>query len=187
MDGIDTAMEITLLILLPLLIWAVMLYNKLVRDKNHVLAAWSDIDVQLKRRHDLIPKLVEAIQVYAEYEQSTLSHITHLRQTAAATSETLEREKMESALSEQVRSLLLIAEDYPDLKAGQQFLDLLAQLSDVENHIQYARRYYNGSVRNYNVRIDSFPDLLIARSFHFTPARFFELESVVESDPPEIH
>jgi LemA protein len=180
-------MEITLLILLPLLIWAVILYNKLVRDKNHVLAAWSDIDVQLKRRHDLIPKLVQAVQVYADYEQNTLSHITHLRQSAAATSETQERARMESELSAQVKSLLLLAEDYPDLKAGEQFLDLLAQLSDVENHIQYARRYYNGAVRNLNVRIDSFPDLIIARSFQFQPARFFELESVVEADPPEIH
>ncbi len=180
-------MEIALLVLLPLLIWAVLLYNKLISDKNHVLAAWSDIDVQLKRRHDLIPKLVQAVQVYTDYEQTALTHITHLRQTASATSETGKRERMESALSEQVRSLLLIAEAYPELKAGDQFLDLLAQLSDVENHIQYARRYYNGSVRNYNVRLESFPDLLIARSFHFTPARFFELESVVESDPPEIH
>ena len=180
-------MEILLLLLLPLVVWAIIIYNKLVRDKNRVLAAWSDIDVQLKRRHDLIPKLVDAVNIYSRYEQSTLDHITHLRSAAAATATPVERERLESSLSEQVRSLLLIAEAYPDLKAGDQFLDLLQQLSDVENHIQYARRYYNGAVRNLNVRIDSFPDLLIARAFRFLPAAFFELESTVESDPPEIH
>ncbi|AKH21868.1 LemA family protein [Sedimenticola thiotaurini] len=180
-------MEILLLLLLPLIAWAIIIYNKLIRDKNRVLAAWSDIDVQLKRRHDLIPKLVTAVQSYSHYEQSTLDHITHLRSAAAATATPAERERLESGLSEQLRSLLLIAEAYPDLKAGEQYLDLLRQLSDVENHIQYARRYYNGAVRNLNVRIDSFPDLLIARAFHFRPAAFFELESSVEADPPEIH
>ncbi len=180
-------MEILLLLLLPLVAWAIIIYNKLVRDKNRVLAAWSDIDVQLKRRHDLIPKLVDAVHAYSHYEQTTLDHITHLRSAAAATTAPAERERLESGLSEQLRSLLLIAEAYPDLKAGDQYLDLLRQLSDVENHIQYARRYYNGAVRNLNVRIDSFPDLLIARAFRFLPAAFFELESAVEADPPEIH
>ncbi|WP_275096107.1 LemA family protein [Sedimenticola hydrogenitrophicus] len=179
-------MEILLLLLLPLIAWAIIIYNKLVRDKNRVLAAWSDIDVQLKRRHDLIPKLVDAVQAYARYEQSTLDHITHLRTAASATTAPAERGRLESDLNEQLRSLLLLAEAYPDLKAGAQYLDLLQQLSDVENHIQYARRYYNGAVRNLNVRIDSFPDLLIARTFRFHPAAFFELESAVEVDPPEI-
>ncbi|WP_321528599.1 LemA family protein [Sedimenticola selenatireducens] len=179
-------MEIMLLLLLPLVVWAIIIYNKLVRDKNRVLASWSDIDVQLKRRHDLIPKLVDAVQAYSHYEQSTLDHITHLRSAAAATTTPGERERLESGLSDQVRSLLLIAEAYPDLKAGDQYLDLLRQLSDVENHIQYARRYYNGAVRNLNVRIDSFPDLLVARFFRFHPAAFFELESTVEVDPPEV-
>jgi LemA protein len=179
-------MEILLLLLLPLIAWAIIIYNKLVRDKNRVLAAWSDIDVQLKRRHDLIPKLVDAVRAYARYEQSTLDHITHLRSAASATAAPTERERLESGLNEQLRSLLLLAEAYPDLKAGEQYLDLLEQLSDVENHIQYARRYYNGAVRNLNVRIDSFPDLLIASAFRFHPAAFFELESAVEVDPPEI-
>lgn len=179
-------MEILLLLLLPPAAWAIVIYNKLVRDRNRVLAAWSDIDVQLKRRHDLVPKLVEAVRQYADYESSTLDHITHLRSAAAASPTPQERERLEIDLSQQVRSLLLLAEDYPDLKSGEQYLQLLQQLSEVENHIQYARRYYNGAVRNLNVRIDTFPDLLIARLFQFTPARFFELESVVEADPPEI-
>ncbi len=179
-------MDILLLLLLPLLVWAIIIYNKLVRDRNRVLAAWSDIDVQLKRRHDLIPKLVEAVKTYAGYEQSTLDHITHLRSAAAATDKPEERERLEANLNREVGSLLILAEDYPDLKAGQQYLQLLEQLSDVENHIQYARRYYNGAVRNLNVRIDSFPDLLIARLFKYKQARFFELESVLQADPPEI-
>ncbi|MCW8908018.1 MAG: LemA family protein [Sedimenticola sp.] len=180
-------MEIPLLLLLPLVVWAIVIYNKLVRDRNRVLAAWSDIDVQLKRRHDLVPKLVEAIRQYADFERSTLDHITHLRSAAGAARTPQERERLEVDLSDQVRSLLLLAEAYPELKSGEQYLQLLQQLSEVENHIQYARRYYNGAVRNLNVRIDSFPDLLIARLFRFLPARFFELQSVVEADPPEIH
>lgn len=179
-------MEILLLVLLPLVAWAIIIYNKLVRDKNRVLAAWSDIDVQLKRRHDLIPKLVEAVQAYSRYEQSSLDHITHLRSAAAATATPGERERLESDLNDQLHALLLIAEAYPDLKAGEQYLELLRQLSDVENQIQYARRYYNGAVRNLNVRIDSFPDTLVARAFRFRPATYFELESTLQADPPEI-
>ncbi len=175
-----------LLVLLPLLIWAIFIYNKLVRDKNRVLAAWSDIDVQLKRRHDLIPKLVEAVKVYSDYEQSTLKEITRLRTQAEQTPAPGEKGRLEGSLTGHIRNMLLLAEAYPDLKASGQYLDLLQQLSDVENHIQYARRYYNGSVRNLNVRIDSFPDLLIARLFRYRKAEFFELESAVEADPPEI-
>jgi LemA protein len=179
-------MEILLLLLLPLLAWAIVIYNNLVSDKNRVLASWSDIDVQLKRRHDLIPKLIDAVKAYTHYEQSTLTNITRLRSLAAATETPEEREQLESGIGEQVRSLLLIAEAYPDLKAGEQYLDLLRQLSDVENQIQYARRYYNGAVRNLNVRIDSFPDLVVARAFGFRQAAFFKLERAVEANSPEL-
>ena len=157
----------------------------LIRDKNRVLQAWSDIDVQLKRRHDLIPKLVDAVNAYAHYERSTLDEITRLRSDADHTDAPGEKARLEAGLGDRVRELIAVAEAYPDLKASGQYLDLLRQLTEVENHIQYARRYYNGSVRNLNVRIDSFPDLLIARLFRFQQAEFFELESAMEANPPE--
>jgi LemA protein len=175
------------LLSLALLIWAATIYNLLVRDKNRVLAAWSDISVQLKRRHDLIPKLVEAVRAYAGYEQSLLEEITRLRGDSEQVDAPPEKGRIEASLSQRMRALLAVAEAYPELKADGHYLQLLEQLSEVENHIQFARRYYNGSVRNLNVRIDSFPDLLIARPFRFRAADFFELESATEAQPPEIH
>ena len=179
-------MEILMLVFLLLLIWAVVIYNLLVRDRNHVLAAWSDIDVQLKRRHDLIPKLVDAVNAYAGYEKSTLDEITRLRSDAERIADPAEKARLEQGLTGRVRELVVLAEDYPELKASSQFLQLMQQLTEVENHIQYARRYYNGSVRNLTVRIHSFPDLLVARLLRFRTADFFELESAVEAVPPEI-
>jgi LemA protein len=164
-----------ILALIPaaLLIWAIVIYNHLVRDRNRVLAAWSDIDVQLKRRHDLLPKLVEAVKQYAGYEQATLSAIVELRARAAAATKIGERGDLETELGSGIQHLLALAEAYPDLKANQHFLDLQHNITEVENHIQYARRYYNGSVRNLNTRIDSFPDLLIAQAFGYRFADYF--------------
>jgi LemA protein len=164
-----------ILALIPaaLLIWAIVIYNRLVRDRNRVLAAWSDIDVQLKRRHDLLPKLVEAVKQYAGYEQATLSAIVELRARAAAATKIGERGDLETELGSGIQHLLALAEAYPDLKANQHFLDLQHNITEVENHIQYARRYYNGSVRNLNTRIDSFPDLLIAQAFGYRFADYF--------------
>ncbi|MET0089927.1 MAG: LemA family protein [Candidatus Thiodiazotropha sp.] len=156
--------------------WAIYLYNRLVRDRNQVLAAWSDIDVQLKRRHDLLPKLIEAVKQYAGYEQATLSAITELRGQAKDTTDIPERGQLETRLGSHIQNLLAVAEAYPDLKANQNYLELQHNITEVENHIQYARRYYNGSVRNLNTRIDSFPDLLIARLFPYRYAEYFALE-----------
>lgn len=158
--------------------WAVFAYNRLVRDRTRVQTAWSDIDVQLKRRHDLIPKLVEAVRQYAAFESATLSAVTTLRANAGA--DPAATGAAENELSAQVTKLLAVAEAYPDLKANESFLDLQRNLTDVEQHIQYARRYYNGSVRNLNIRVDSFPDSLIARAFGFKPAAFFDYEPAVE-------
>jgi LemA protein len=150
-----------------------------VRDKNRVLAAWSDIDVQLKRRHDLIPKLIDAVKQYAAYESSTLSAITTLRSQSEDATGIDEKGQIEGELSAKLHQLIALAEDYPDLKANHSFLDLQKNLTDVENHIQYARRYYNGTVRNLNIRVDSFPDMLIARFFRFIPAEFFDFDEAV--------
>ncbi len=175
----------TIPLLLPL-IWAVYSYNRLVRDKNRVWAAWSDIGVQLKRRSDLIPKLVEAVQAYSGYERSVLEDVTRLRTDSEAEQNPTGKAGLEAELTGQIKSLIAVAEAYPDLKADSQYLHLLHQLTEVENHIQFARRYYNGSVQNLNVRIDSFPDMLIASLFRFKRADFFELESATEALPPDI-
>lgn len=175
----------TLPLLLPL-IWAVYSYNRLVRYKNRVLAAWSDIAVQLKRRFDLIPKLVQAVQAYSGYERSLLDEVTRLRTDSEAGKSPAEKSAPEKELTGKIKVLIAVAEAYPDLKADSQYLHLLQQLTDVENNIQFARRYYNGSVQQLNVRIDSFPDMLIARLFRFNLAEFFELESATEALPPEI-
>jgi LemA protein len=167
-------------------VWGVVIYNLLVRDKNRVLAAWSDIDVQLKRRHDLIPKLVDAVKAYAGYESHLVEEMTRLRTDAERTEDPSEKGRLEGELTGRVRNLVAVAEAYPDLKASGQYLELLRQLTEVENHIQYARRYYNGAVRNLNVRIESFPDMIIAQAFRFRPARFFELETATERGHPGV-
>lgn len=170
-----TLIIITFIIIVAL-VWAVVIFNKLVNDRNTSLAAWSDIDVQLKRRHDLIPKLVEAVKQYASYESSLLQSVTELRSQAKSIENIAKRENIERELQTQVHKLIAVAEDYPELKASQNFLELQKDISDVENDIQYARRYYNGAVRNINTRIDSFPDLIIARSFKYKHHEYFQLD-----------
>jgi len=169
-------MEFFILLIVAVTAWLTIIYNLFVRDKNRVLAAWSDIDVQLKRRHDLIPKLIDAVKQYAAYESTTLSAITVLRSESVDASGIEKKGQIESQLSTKLHQLIALAENYPDLKANQSFLDLQKNLTDVENHIQYARRYYNGAVRNLNIRIDSFPDMLIARIFQFIPAELFDFD-----------
>ena len=159
-----------------LIVWAVVIYNKLVRDRNRVDAGWSDIDVQLKRRHDLIPKLVDAVQQYASYESSTIAAITELRGEAGEL-DGAARARMEGDISRGLHRLIAVAESYPDLQASDNFLALQRDISAVENDIQYSRRYYNGAVRNLNTRIESFPDIVLARLFRFQAREYFELEA----------
>ena len=173
-------------ILAVCLLWAILIYNRLVGDKNRVLSAWSDIDVQLKRRHDLIPKLVDAVKRYAAYESATLTEVTALRTRSEQSASVAEIGGVESRLGGSVRHLVALAEDYPDLKADDAFLTLQKDLTDVENTIQYARRYYNGAVRLLNTRIDSFPDTLVASLLRFIKADYFELDDTTERDSPPI-
>ena len=170
-----TASIITFVVIITL-VWAIIIYNKLVSDRNTSLAAWSDIDVQLKRRHDLIPKLIEAVKQYASYESSLLQSVTELRSQAKVIKNISERQDVERELQTQVHKLIAVAEDYPELKANHNFLELQKDISDVENDIQYARRYYNGAVRNINTRIDSFPDLIISRFFNYKYHEYFQLD-----------
>jgi LemA protein len=173
------------LVSLGLLAWGIYLYNRLVRDRHRVDAAWSDIDVQLKRRHDLLPKLVEAVRQYAAYEQATLAAVVDLRSRSRETDSPAVKGKLEGEIGSGVRRLIALAESYPDLKTSRSFLDLQQQLSEVEDHIQFARRFYNGAVRIFNTRLDTFPDLLVGRALAYRPREYFELDAPDEREPVE--
>ena len=170
---------IFVILVAALLVWIAVIYNRLVSAKNTVMAAWSDIEVQLKRRHDIIPKLVEAVKQYASYENATITAVTTLRTESQKLQNVSKKQEVETELGKMIHQLVAIGENYPDLKANQSFLDLQYNLTEVEKNIQYARRYYNGAVRNLNVRIESFPDMLIARFFRFLPAEYFDFDETV--------
>jgi LemA protein len=165
--------------------WGIYVYNALVRDRNRVAQSWSDVDVQLTRRHDLVPRLVEIVKGYAGYERALLTSLAELRSRGADVSPA-SRSEVERSVSSGVKQLVALVERYPDLKASQNFADLHAKLVDTENQIQYARRYYNGAVNLFNNRIQRFPDLIIARLASFRPAEFFDLEEPAMADPPKV-
>jgi LemA protein len=170
------------------LLAAIWIYNALVRDRNQVRNAWSDIDVQLRRRHDLVPQLVSAVKAYAEYEKATLTAVTELRSRSEQISHLPEKAAVEDAIEAGLQRLVAVAEDYPDLKADANFRQLQQSLLEVEDHLQYARRFYNGAVRVFNTRIESFPHLLLAAPLRFTPAEFFLAEADERATPSvELH
>ena len=173
-------------IFILVLILAVSIYNRLVRQRNRVLEGWSGIDVQLKRRHDLIPNLVATVKGYARHEEGVLTKVTELRNSAVNAKGTGEKIALETALTQQLRQLFALAEAYPDLKANQNFLDLQNRLSEIEEHLQLARRYYNGTARDMNILVQSFPSNLIAGSFGFKEAEFFEIELDEQRETPEV-
>jgi LemA protein len=148
-------------------------FNDLVAARNQVRAAWSDIDVQLTRRHDLVPSLVAAVQGYAGYERATLTTLTELRGRAIAAASLADKAQAEGELARQIDRILALQERYPDLKASGNFLQLQRDLVGIEDHLQFARRFYNGAVRDLNNRIETFPSLLVARLARFRPAEFF--------------
>ena len=169
----------TLLILLVALLFVagVALYNRLIRARNRVDTAWSDIDVQLQRRHDLIPRLVTAVDQYAKYERATLEAVTELRAEAMQIADVRARGKLEEKLSAGIERIIALAENYPDLKANENFMSLQNELVETENYLQFARRYYNASVRDYNTMTETVPSNLIADWFNFTPREFFQKTS----------
>jgi len=167
-----------ILILVALLTVAVvLLYNRLIRSRNRVSTAWSDIDVQLQRRHDLIPQLVKAVDAYVKYERATLEAVTELRAEAMRVVDVNARGKAEEELGAGVGRLLALAESYPDLKANENFMKLQAELVETENYLQFARRYYNGSVRDYNTMTETVPSNLVANAFGFDQREFFQKSS----------
>lgn len=177
---------IVLVLLAALLLWGVLIYNRLVRERNQVRSAWSDIDVQLTRRHDLVPQLVEAVKAYAGYERATLTAVTELRARAAAAGSLRDKARLEDEMEAGLHRLIALAESYPELKADGNFLQLQRDLVEVEDHLQYARRFYNGVVRIYNTRIESVPDMLVAQPFRFAPAEFFAVDDAEVRAAPRV-
>jgi LemA protein len=158
-----------------LVIWAIAAYNRFVRLVQRAKEAWADIDVQLKRRYDLIPNLVETVKGYATHEAGTLEKVTAARAAAMDANSIEDRGRAENMLSDTLKSLFAVSEAYPDLKANASFVELQRELSDTENKIQAARRFYNTNVRDLNTSIESFPGNVIAGMFRFEPREFFEL------------
>ena len=163
--------------LVVLAIVGIVIYNRLIRSRNRVSTAWSDIDVQLQRRHDLVPQLVKAVDQYAKYERATLEAVTELRAEAMQQVDVRARGKVEEQLGAGLERLIALAESYPDLKANENFLNLQNQLVETENYLQFARRYYNGSVRDYNTLIESVPSNIVASLFRFSQRDFFQRRS----------
>ena len=173
-----------LLTVAALVALVVFIYNRLIRDRNRVDAAWGDIDVQLQRRHDLVPQLVKAVDQYARYERATLEAVTELRAEAMHQAGVRARGDAEEKLGAGIERLLALAESYPDLKANQNFLQLQNELVETENYLQFARRYYNASVRDYNTMRESVPSNIVAGSFGFGPRDFFQKSSDEAANVP---
>jgi LemA protein len=177
---------VALAVAAALAVWGIAVYNLLVRDRARVAAAWSDVEVQLKRRYDLIPKLVDTVKQHAGYERGVLEKVVERRANALSANGPAEKSTPEASLGRDLHRLIAVAEAYPELKASQSFLDLQRNLSETEENIQYARRYYNGAVNNLNTRVDTFPDVLIARMFGFRAAEYFELDGAEQAQPAEV-
>jgi LemA protein len=163
-----------LLLLLAMVGWIILAFNRLVRLRNQVRTAWADIDVQLMRRHDLVPQLVSAVKGYAGHERGVLEAVTELRSRAVALDSPARLGAVETALEQALARLFALKEAYPELKASENFSALQRELVDVEDHLQYARRFYNGAVRDYNIGVQRVPDVLVARAFGFAEAEFFQ-------------
>ncbi|MCC6934600.1 MAG: LemA family protein [Candidatus Yanofskybacteria bacterium] len=179
-------MYISIGILAVVVVWAVVLYNGLVSWRNRVKESWSDIDVQLKRRYDLIPNLVETVKGYVAHEQGALEAVITARAKAMGAGSVAEHAQAEQALSGALKSLFALAEAYPDLKAVSSFVELQRELSDTENKIQAARRFYNGNVMAFNTKIESFPANLLAGALGFSKVDFFELTNGAEREPVRV-
>jgi len=173
-------------IVLLLVLWVVFTYNSLVSLRNRTKEAWSDIDVQLKRRYNLIPNLIETVKGYAAHERELLEKVTSARAAAMNAQTMEEHSKTENMLSETLKSLFAVSENYPDLKASGNFLELQRELRDTEDKIQASRRFYNGNVRDNNTKIEVFPSNIVAGLFGFSKFDFFEIEEAGQRAVPEV-
>lgn len=178
---------ILLVVLAFIVITVISIYNKLVRLKNMVKSSWSDIDVQCKKRFDLVPNLVETVKGYASHEKAVFEKVTQARSMAMQASTPAEMAKAENMIRDTLKSLFAVAEAYPELKANANFMQLQNQLQELENSIESARRYYNAVVRDFNILIESFPSNLIASMFNFKQAELFQLETPeIERKPVKV-
>ena len=173
-------------IVIIVVLGAALTYNRLVRLRNMVKEGWSGIDVQLKRRAALIPNLVETVKGYVGHERNLLSEIANLRSRSLQTQGVGEKGEIETALSKSLGSLMAVAEGYPDLKANQNFLEFQKELTEIEGQIQTARRYYNGTVRNLNIAVESFPSNVVAKLFPFVQAEFFAIDDANDRREPQV-
>ncbi len=169
--------NIVLLIIAAIAAYLVVIYNKFVSLRAGIDASWSDIDVQLKRRYDLIPALVDTVKGYKEYEAGTLEKVIQARQQGISANTLDEKAAAANMLSGALGKMFALAEAYPDLKANTTFMKLQNELTNLEDALQNARRYYNAIVRDYNAKLESFPDLFVARKFNFTSRAYFELDA----------
>ncbi|NIP33041.1 LemA family protein [Candidatus Saccharibacteria bacterium] len=179
------AVYIIIAVLVVVVFWLIGVYNGLIKLRNRTDEAWSDIDVQLKRRHDLIPNLVETVKGYASHEKKLFENVTKARSEAMQAKTPEEHAKAENALTATLKSLFAVAENYPELRASENFAKLQDELSDTENKIQASRRFYNGNVRDFNTRMQVFPNNLIASMLGFKKYEFFEIEEM-ERETPEV-
>jgi LemA protein len=179
-------LSIILGIIVVIVLWVIGVFNGLIKLKNRTDEAWSDIDVQLKRRHDLIPNLIETVKGYAAHEKQAFESVTNARAKAISAQGINEKAKAEDALSGTLKTLFAVAEAYPELKANTNFLQLQTELADTENKIQAARRFYNGNVRDLNIKIETFPSRIIAGMLGFKKREFFEIENAAEKEVPQV-
>ena len=173
-------------VLVIALLYGVSIYNRLVKLRNLVQEAWSSIDVMLKKRHDLIPNLVETVKGYATHERETLENVTKARNLAVGADSVEAKEVAEKNLNQAMMNLFAVAEQYPDLKANANFQQLQAELSSIENDIEKSRRYYNGTVRENNTLVESFPSNIIANMYKVEKSKFFELENIADREVPSV-
>ena len=172
-------------IVVLIVLWFIIDYNGLVKLKNRSKEAWSDIDVQLKRRYNLIPNLIETVKGYAAHEKEVFEKVTQARSMAMSAKNMEERANAENMLTDTLKSLFAVSENYPDLKASQNFLELQNELRDTEDKIQAARRFYNANVRDLNIKIEAFPSNIVARMFNFKKMELFELEEPADREAPK--
>jgi LemA protein len=177
---------ISLSIFVVLVLFIVLVYNRLVSLRNLAREAWSGIDVQLKKRHELIPRLVDVVKGYASHEQNLLTHITELRNLATKENDLKAQEKVQIGIAQDLGKLFVIVENYPELKANENFAQLQIEISKVEHDLQRARRYYNGSVRDLNTKIQQFPSNIIASIFKFEDEPFFDIQNESERAVPQM-
>jgi len=177
---------IILFVVLILVLWLVGVFNSLVKIKNRTKEAWADIDVQLKRRYNLIPNLMETVKGYASHEKEVFEKVTQARAQAMGAQNVEEKAKAENMLSNTLKSLFAVSENYPDLKASQNFLELQRELRDTEDKVQAARRFYNTNVRDLNIKRESFPSNIVAQMFNFQKMDLFELAEAEQREVPKV-